>query len=926
MSLLESDRKSIRSNNDAMSSASSSQQSLEEEKKHLKKYILLQEKTAKSKRGINSTAKPKLPTKTDDVRALKGSLWEERDPGSPSSGESPRYAANQPKKVDLTSLEYDELSLSVSADHVKSISHEECSLLLAVPSSDERCQIFEDRTWLEEGLLMKDGAQVTVTKRNISGIPGTVKWRGRLHGKQGTWFGVELESACGDTDGTGSGKRYFHCQPGHGVFVNVSSLRLRARSPYMSTDGLPNSNHNVSGYDVPLVNGKPPLKVGDRIVWISDSGPEFGYVRWLDQLDDVPGPDKWMAGVEFDNPVGSGTGKYKGRQLFTCKLNHASLVPVIGLIRAEEYNAPDDDTSLTDDLQLKLTDNYLPELHGTSSNIVNDICTSTPESSTGQPYTSNSHPLEVLRPAAGKPAASEKDRHSASAPLVSSPSLHHRVPKNLQTTDPPPNSSLEIGSLVEVLGNPPKYGIIRWIGTMPESKYGDRPIAGLEMDEPISGGTDGEFMGQRLFRTAPGRGFFLFLDKCRKDSRFTEKSNNDDKEHSQYFGSGDGDDVDGEVSPPCSPKDVKKFFGKKHGIQGHHNSCYLDACLFCMFSFTTVFDHLLHRRSTKEDLPEYSDIQAVLRTSIVNPLRKKQYVRADKVLKLRHLLDKLGLMQGLMGEEKDPEEFLSLLLQKVMRSEPFIKLSNGQESHTLQLTAQKDDKVAFPMVQQLLERTCVQDNIKFSETPSCLILQMPRFGKHYKMYDKIFPNATIDITDLLVEAPRECYTCGALATHECLDCYKETHESLAMSAFCSDDNMRQHQKKTRSQHKYKPVLVQNEYLQQSFSGQPPQALPRVKLDLFAVLCIETSHYVAFVKCGPETDAPWVFFDSMADRKGDAAGYNIPEVMPLNDMNSWLASDLTLGPSDSKPHSPYLKRLLCDGYICFYQSRDVSMYK
>lgn len=41
---------------------------------------------------------------------------------------------------------------------------------------------------------------------------------------------------------------------------------------------------------------------------------------------------------------------------------------------------------------------------------------------------------------------------------------------------------------------------------------------------------------------------------------------------------------------------------------------------------------------------------------------------------------------------------------------------------------------------------------------------------------------------------------------------------------------------------------------------------RQQLTLFAVTCIETSHYVSFVKHGPHpTD--WLFFDSMADREG-----------------------------------------------------------
>ena len=48
------------------------------------------------------------------------------------------------------------------------------------------------------------------------------------------------------------------------------------------------------------------------------------------------------------------------------------------------------------------------------------------------------------------------------------------------------------------------------------------------------------------------------------------------------------------------------------------------------------------------------------------------YVRADKVMKLRHLLDKLGNISGMMNEEKDPEEFLNLLLNEIMRAEPFL--------------------------------------------------------------------------------------------------------------------------------------------------------------------------------------------------------------------------------------------------------------
>lgn len=44
-----------------------------------------------------------------------------------------------------------------------------------------------------------------------------------------------------------------------------------------------------------------------------------------------------------------------------------------------------------------------------------------------------------------------------------------------------------------------------------------------------------------------------------------------------------------------SLEELEENCGKFKGIQGHHNSCYLDATLFAMFTFTPVFDSLLFR-------------------------------------------------------------------------------------------------------------------------------------------------------------------------------------------------------------------------------------------------------------------------------------------------------------------------------------------
>ena len=65
----------------------------------------------------------------------------------------------------------------------------------------------------------------------------------------------------------------------------------------------------------------------------------------------------------------------------------------------------------------------------------------------------------------------------------------------------------------------------------------------------------------------------------------------------------------------------KKYLGRDKGIQGHHNSCYMDSTLFAMFAFSDVFDGALHRRKRVNDVADYEIAQKTLRDEIVNPLR-----------------------------------------------------------------------------------------------------------------------------------------------------------------------------------------------------------------------------------------------------------------------------------------------------------------
>jgi len=101
--------------------------------------------------------------------------------------------------------------------------------------------------------------------------------------------------------------------------------------------------------------------------------------------------------------------------------------------------------------------------------------------------------------------------------------------------------------------------------------------------------------------------------------------------------------------------------------------------------------------------------------------------------------------------------------------------------------------------------------------------------------------------------------------------------------------------------------------------------PRLFMELFAVLCIETSHYVTFAKCGSGPDAPWCFFDSVADRKGEQNGYNIPEVTLATDVTRWFA-DGAPSKGGMIATSDQVKRMVSDAYMCFYQSTEVMMYQ
>nr|CAD7411334.1 unnamed protein product [Timema poppensis] len=871
--------------------------------------------------------------------------------------------------------------------------------------------------------------------------------------------------------------------------------------------------------------GQSVVQVGDRVVWVTDSGPEVGYIRWIGIFDDIP--ELKMAGVEFDNPIGTCNGSYKKNQLFRADMNCASFLPLISLIKADDY-FPKKDTASKKFRNLKYIENYsnskvahhansrsqvnsmkysepsfktqrsesfhltnpVIELTDTRDNdpfpedntnqrngkgnicrseyvfsessldsstarldnsnkssvvtnsknlnnsskrngtsyVDGDTCANNPGSSnfmsgpsrvskpnetkmrhsysqdmnnvgpdfqgdlldelwpsvaeSSQPKTKGTREDKKTRPVQGSnkklsrfdingdpqleivgegiqnllstsaPGASNEHHEAflSVSPGASSGGGSYYDTPNLADDSPEPAlpTDLSVGSVVEVtINKEPRYGVIRWIGAVPEDRKA-RKVAGIEMEEEYAGLTDGTFNGRRYFQCNPKKAMFVNLSQCHKDSRFqdmhpvpadtklkSECAAYDTFYKSRAFGQVDCPAIPGAVRPICRKGDLHDICGKYKGIQGHHNSCYLDATLFSMFTFTSVFDSLLFRPPTENDIVHYEEVQRVLREEIVNPLRANLYVRADRVMKLRTLLENLSSVTGLTSEEKDPEEFLTSLVAQILRAKPFLKLSSGQEAYHYQLFVEKDEHLTMPSVQQLFEQS-------------------------------------------FLATPRQCTVCGKLAEFECKECFGQCGAGLESTAFCGQCLETAHSHQRRSSHAWRHLTVPVEFS----ILQDHCPIPRLYMELFAVVCIETSHYVAFVKCGSGSEAPWCFFDSMADRKDlvsnkgqesllntdppalrmaptlnivilllpkladldiqqpgrsigrtvlarEQNGYNIPEMVSCPDLPSWLSDDgahLLHEMKDDRQLPEHAKRLLCDAYMCMYQSPDVMMYR
>ncbi|XP_073692163.1 ubiquitin carboxyl-terminal hydrolase CYLD isoform X3 [Garra rufa] len=818
-------------------------------------------------------------------------------------------------KRSLRILDQTNVVVSVDERDVMELEEKLAELLFPITNCEERYSLLCNRARLDRAHDINCGSKVRVQLRSgDEPLPGVVRFKGALlpdRALSGIWFGVELlEEGRGQgfTEGSYQGQQLFRCEDECGVFVALDKLEL------WEDDELEVDRVTLEDNDPEVEGEGPPLEINSRVLVQTRDGPERGTVIFCDLL---PGNESlgYYVGVDMDNPIGDWDGIFDGKQLCNfASLEHTRLVPICDVMPVGEDPAK----SLTDtppDFNPSSSPSRAPP---TTSSLSNDNkFHSLPFSLSHKVGPSGSMSHGPLSLSAGSVIGEQQEiLPPATTPVQRPPSPPQGQP------------GLEVGSLVEVKENPPLCGVIRWVGLPPGLQ---EPLAGLELEEECVGCTDGTFKGIRYFTCPPKKALFVKLKCCRPDSRFPSlhhSPNPIERCNSIAFG-GYLSEVVNENTPPRTENDgLEVMVGKKKGIQGHYNSCYLDSTLFCLFSFSSVLDTVLLRPRSKTDVEYYKETQDLLRTEIVNPLRIHGYVCATKIMKLRRILEKVEAASGFTSEEKDPEEFLNILFHHILRVDPLLKLRSAgqkvQDCYFYQIFMDKKDKVLVPTSQQLLEWSFINSDLKFAEAPSCLIIQMPRFGKDFKMFNKIFPSLELDITDLLDDTPRECRICGGLALYECRECYEDCDITPGkIKQFCEKCNTQVHLHSRRKSHRYVKLSVPKE-LQESIWRQG--SYPHQQMELFAVLCIETSHYVAFVKYG-SADSAWLFFDSMADRDGGQNGFNIPQVSPCPEVGAYLKmTPEELHALDPKNIQGYARRLLCDAYMCMYQSPTMSLYK
>jgi ubiquitin thioesterase CYLD len=202
-------------------------------------------------------------------------------------------------------------------------------------------------------------------------------------------------------------------------------------------------------------------------------------------------------------------------------------------------------------------------------------------------------------------------------------------------------------------------------------------------------------------------------------------------------------------TPPHTPLDPN-LTGQWRGIQGENNSCYIDSTLFAMFALTTAFDHLIQCEQEPDEEIRY--LRDTIRTQVINPLRSRFYVESSPIRHLREILSRWlsGNDFNDICEERDVEEFMSLLFRLLSKRLPYLRLERKMENSKsfeeaciFQLLPTNSCKRDTTIAEWLVEyqQSC---HVEFAHTPEVLIMQLPRHG-HAKSFSTVWPNSALEI-------------------------------------------------------------------------------------------------------------------------------------------------------------------------------------
>ncbi|KAF6023082.1 CYLD [Bugula neritina] len=332
--------------------------------------------------------------------------------------------------------------------------------------------------------------------------------------------------------------------------------------------------------------------------------------------------------------------------------------------------------------------------------------------------------------------------------------------------------------------------------------------------------------------------------------------------------------------------DVSLHVGLWKGIAGTvspgSNSNFVEAVLFLLSVSTDIL-------CDTDQESSYPTLKSYLMEHITLPLRSGRFIDVDVMKKWRQDLNEISTGQLLpVSSGREMQKFLTLLLQHICNLHPLHEFNNLKADYTMTLFAHKDARVGFPTVQKLLEKTCIQEKVKFNKVPDNLILILPRWSLGE---EKIFPNLHIDLTDVLEYAKRVCHMCGDQAVFECPECYEQEHTDLSSAAFCQPCSQTIHKHSKRLKH----MPVELKMVTQL--GDEESSI----LILKGILCVQGSNYTTLSQ-PPRTSRNslhnstlpnWLSFNPRAatnDFTGTESVSHIPEVMLVESVPNWLSMD------------------------------------